>query len=299
MINTNAPDILFPHLGIVIQTIKDHITVFNFDVMFYGIIIGLGVIAGMFITVNDAKRRGQNQDDYWDCFSLMLILGVIGARLYYVAFSWDYYSANLKEIINLRGGGLAIYGGIIGGMLGILITALRKKRNFFEMMDSIMPSLMIGQAVGRWGNFFNCEAFGEYTDSLFAMRIKESLVSSSSVTELMKANRIIENGASYIQVHPTFLYESVWNLCSFVLVSIYARKFQKFKGEILCAYMVLYGTGRSIIEGLRTDSLYIGSTGIRVSQALSVTIAVAGLAIIIVNRLRIKKAGNNSAADIA
>ncbi|MDO4489054.1 MAG: prolipoprotein diacylglyceryl transferase [Eubacteriales bacterium] len=280
----NGADLLFPHLGIVIEKMVDHFTVFGFEVKFYGLIIGMAFLIGMFICEWDAKRRGQNADDYWDCFILMAILGVIGARLYYVLFSWSYYSQNPGEILNIRGGGLAIYGAVIGGAIGVFIVAHKKKRNGFEMLDSIMPALLFGQVMGRWGNFFNCEAFGEYTDSLLAMRIKKSLVYPDSITALMKENLIVENGIEYIQVHPTFLYESLWNLVSIFIVLWYGKRVQKFKGEIVCLYMVTYGIGRSIIEGLRTDSLYVGNTGIRVSQLLSMFLVVIGAGVIIYNR---------------
>ena len=286
----NGADIIFPHIGIAIPKITDHITIFGFDVMYYGILIGIGLFVAMFIITADAKRRGQNPDDYWDIFIYGIIFGVIGARLYYVAFSWDQYKGNPAEIINIRGGGLAIYGAVLGGTLAILVCCLIKKKNFFEVMDSIMPGLIFGQALGRWGNFFNCEAFGEYTDSFLAMRLKESLVNPTAVTDLMKANRIVDAGFTYIQVHPTFLYESLWNFASLAVMLWYGRHVQKFKGEILCLYMVLYGIGRTWIEGLRTDSLFIAGTGIRVSQALSAVLAATGLAVILVMRKKLKKA---------
>ncbi|MCQ2414894.1 MAG: prolipoprotein diacylglyceryl transferase [Lachnospiraceae bacterium] len=296
MSSYNGADIIFPHLGIVIPKIRDHITVFGFDIMFYGIVIGLGFLIGMLIVTADAKRRGQDPDAYWDMFIYGIIAAVIGARLYYVAFRWDNYKNDPVQILNIRGGGLAIYGGIIGGALAIIIYCKIKKKNFLEMLDSVVLGLWFGQALGRWGNFFNCEAFGEYTDTLLAMRMKESLVNPSAITEKMKLHMITDAGINYIQVHPTFLYESLWNLASLGIGLWYGRKVQKFKGEIFYLYLALYGIGRTWIEGLRTDSLYIAGTGLRVSQCLSALLAVFGITMILVKRIQLKKAGETQKA---
>ena len=289
MSSYNGADIIFPHLGIVIQKIQNHITVFGFDIMFYGIIIGTALFVAMFIITADAKRRGQDPDDYWDAFIYVIIFGVIGARLYYVAFSWEQYKNDPLQILNIRGGGLAIYGAVIGGCLALFTYCVIKKKDFLEMMDSLVLGLWFGQAAGRWGNFFNCEAFGEYTDTFLAMRIKESLVSPAAVTEKMKLHRITDAGVNYIQVHPTFLYESLWNLASLGIALWYGRKIQKFKGEIFFLYLVLYGIGRTWIEGLRTDSLYVAGTGLRVSQCLSAVLAVIGITAILIGRNVVKK----------
>ena len=289
MSSYNGADVIFPHLGIVIPKMVNHITIFGFDIMFYGIIIGLGILGAMFLIVADAKRRGQNPDDYWDLFIYGILAGVVGARLYYVIFSWDYYSRYPDQILNIRGGGLAIYGAIIGGVLATVIFCRIKKKNFLEVLDSVVLGLWFGQILGRWGNFFNCEAFGDYTDSMFAMRIRESLVNPASVTEKMKLNRIVDEGINYIQVHPTFLYESLWNLGSLLIAIWYGRKVQKFKGEIFFLYLTLYGIGRMWIEGLRTDSLYIAGTSLRVSQCLSAVLALTGAAVIIGKRLSLRK----------
>ena len=283
--NPSQVDLMFPHLGIVIEHIKNHITVFgNFDIAFYGMIIGSGMLIGLWVSSYDAKRRGQNPDIYLDFLLYAAIFSIIGARLYYVAFQWDYYKDNLASIFNIRQGGLAIYGGVIAGFIvGIIYTKV-KKLNFLELADTAVVGLITGQAIGRWGNFFNCEAFGGYTDSLFAMRIREAIVNPSMISDSVRDHMIIENGISYIQVHPTFLYESVWNLCSLIFMLWYGKHKQKYIGEIMALYFLLYGTGRFIIEGMRTDQLIIPGTGLAVSQCLSLVLVIAAIIIMFLMR---------------
>lgn len=283
--NPSQVDLMFPHLGIVIEHMKNHITVFgNFDIAFYGMIIGSGMLIGLWVSSYDAKRRGQNPDIYLDFLLYAAIFSIIGARLYYVAFQWDYYKDNLASIFNIRQGGLAIYGGVIAGFIvGIIYTKV-KKLNFLELADTAVVGLITGQAIGRWGNFFNCEAFGGYTDSLFAMRIREAIVNPSMISDSVRDHMIIENGISYIQVHPTFLYESVWNLCSLIFMLWYGKHKQKYIGEIMALYFLLYGTGRFIIEGMRTDQLIIPGTGFAVSQCLSLVLVIAAIIIMFLMR---------------
>ena len=180
--------IAFPHLGIYLSNVGDHITIFGFDIAFYGMIIGLGILAGLLIALDGAKRTGQNPETYYDLVIYAVIFSVIGARLYYVAFSWDMYKDDLKSIFNTRQGGLAIYGGIIAAIITVIVFAKAKKMSAPILFDTAAPGLVAGQMIGRWGNFFNREAFGEYTDSLFAMRLPLDAVRSSDVTELMRKN---------------------------------------------------------------------------------------------------------------
>lgn len=264
-------DIGFVHLGIAIQNLRNSISVFGFQIAYYGIIIGLGMIAGIWIAQADAKRRGQNPEIYLDFALYGIICSIIGARIYYVIFEWDYYKDNLMQIFNLRAGGLAIYGGVIAAAITLLTYTRVKKLSFFSMADSGVLGLIAGQMIGRWGNFFNCEAFGGYTDSLLAMRIKLSLVNESMLNDDVLSHLIVENGTSYIQVHPTFLYESLWNL-GLLCWMLWYRKRKKFDGEMLWIYLLGYGIGRFWIEGLRTDQLLFFNTGIPVSQALSIVL---------------------------
>ena len=187
------------------------------------------------------------------------------------------------EIVNLRKGGLAIYGGVIAGILTLLVFTKKRHLSFLSMADSACLGLVTGQMIGRWGNFVNCEAFGGYTDSLFAMRIKRSIVNESMISQELLENLITENGIEYIQVHPTFLYESMWNL-GLLLFMLWYRKRKKFTGEMLLIYLTGYGIGRAWIEGLRTDQLLIPGTELAVSQVLSMVIAVISLAVLLFHR---------------
>lgn len=267
----NGADIRFVHLGITIEHLKSSISLFGFRIAFYGIIIGIGMLAGIWIAQSDAKRRGQDPELYLDFALYAIICSIIGARIYYVIFEWDYYKENLLQILNLRAGGLAIYGGVIAGAITMIVYTRVKKVSFFSMADTGVLGLVTGQIIGRWGNFFNCEAFGGYTDSLLAMRIKLSLVNDNMLNADVLSHKILENGVEFIQVHPTFLYESCWNLCLLIFM-LWFRKYKKYDGQMLWIYLLGYGTGRFWIESLRTDQLILFGTGLPVSQALSLVL---------------------------
>lgn len=269
------PEIWFPNLGIEINHLsRTAFTVFGQDIYWYGIFIGLGVILGVLLALHEAKRTGQNPDTYLDFIIYAMIIAIIGARLYYVIFSWDFYSQHPEKIFAIREGGLAIYGGIIGGVLTAIVYSRVKKKNFWVMADTMAPSLILGQMLGRWGNFFNKEAFGGFTDNLFAMRYQLSQVRASDVTPDILQNLVTVNGVDYIQVHPTFLYESMWSLCVFIILLILQRK-KKFNGQVCATYFFGYALGRVWIEGLRTDQLCIGN--VPVSQALSAVLIIASV----------------------
>lgn len=269
------PEIWFPNLGIEIDHLsRTAFTVFGQDIYWYGIFIGLGVILGVLLALHEAKRTGQNPDTYLDFIIYAMIIAIIGARLYYVIFSWDFYSQHPEKIFAIREGGLAIYGGIIGGVLTAIVYSHLKKKSFWVMADTMAPSLILGQMLGRWGNFFNKEAFGGFTDNLFAMRYQLSQVCASDVTPDILQNLVTVNGVDYIQVHPTFLYESMWSLCVFIILLILQRK-KKFDGQVCATYFFGYALGRVWIEGLRTDQLCIGN--VPVSQALSAVLIIASV----------------------
>ena len=230
------PEIWFPNLGIEIDHLsRTAFTVFGQDIYWYGIFIGLGVILGVLLALHEAKRTGQNPDTYLD---------------------------------------FIIYGGIIGGVLTAIVYSHLKKKSFWVMADTMAPSLILGQMLGRWGNFFNKEAFGGFTDNLFAMRYQLSQVRASDVTPDILQNLVTVNGVDYIQVHPTFLYESMWSLCVFIILLILQRK-KKFDGQVCATYFFGYALGRVWIEGLRTDQLCIGN--VPVSQALSAVLIIASV----------------------
>ena len=289
-------DISFVQLGITIENLKNQISVFGFSIAYYGIIIGIGMLTGIWVAQNDAKRRGQDPDIYLDFALYGIIFAIIGARLYYVIFEWDMYKDTLLQIFNLRAGGLAIYGGVIGAVLTLIVFTRKRMVSFFSMADSGVLGLITGQIIGRWGNFFNCEAFGGYTDSLLAMRIKRSLVNENMLNGDVLNHLIVENGVEYIQVHPTFLYESLWNL-GLLMFMLWYRKRKKFDGEMLWIYLVGYGLGRFWIEGLRTDQLILFGTGIAVSQGLSLILVLASVGVLIYHYCRLFKRQKEKTSD--
>ncbi len=275
--------ISFPNLGIYLENVGKSIDVFGFEIAFYGIIIGCGVMAGIIMAAMEAKRTGQNPDTYYDLALYAVVLSVIGARIYYVIFSWDQYKDDLLSIFNIRQGGLAIYGGVIAAVITVFVYGRVKKISFAKLADTAVLGLILGQIIGRWGNFFNREAFGEYTNNMFAMRLPLDAVRSSDVTELMREHMEMLDGVAYIQVHPTFLYESLWNL-GVLLILLWWRKRKKFEGEIFLLYLFGYGVGRFWIEGLRTDQLLIPGMGLPVSQVLAAILVMISSTIIFIMR---------------
>ena len=217
-----------------------------------------------------------------------MIFAIIGARAYYVIFSWDMYKDDLLSILNIRQGGLAIYGGVIAAVITVLIFARIKKLSAPLLMDTAGLGLVAGQMIGRWGNFFNREAFGEYTDSLLAMQLPVDAVRSSDITELMREHMETVDGVSYIQVHPTYLYESLWCMMVLIIMLLY-RKHKKFDGEVFLVYLLGYGLGRVWIEGLRTDQLLLPVVGLPVSQILAGVIVVVSTILIIYHRWKVTK----------
>ena len=291
-----ATTISFPNLHINIEKLPKSFSLFGFDIAFYGVIMGLAMLAGVAIACWQAKRTGQNYNNYIDFALYGIFFSVLGARTYYVIFKWDYYKNNLGEIINVREGGLAIYGAVIAAALTCFIYTRIKKMNFGLVADTGVFGLILGQVIGRWGNFFNREAFGQVVSDnyLFAMRLyfddnySISQVPDSVRTsmELMRVKTLEKIG--YIQVQPTFLYESLWNLFILILMIIFHKK-KKFNGEIMLWYLFGYGAGRFVIEGFRTDQLIMPFTGWPVSQFLSAVLVVVSLTIIIIKRRKCKK----------
>ena len=284
----NSAEIAFPNIGIYIPHLPKGITIGGFTIAFYGMIIAAGMLSGLWLACHQAQRTGQKKEVYTDFAIYAIIFSLIGARLYYVVFSWENYKDDLLQIFNTRGGGMAIYGAVIAAVLTAIFYCKVKKYNFFLLADTAVGGLVLGQIIGRYGNFFNREAFGEYTNSLFAMRLRVDQVNPANITELMKSHMTTVDGVQYIQVHPTFLYESLWNILVLVLILVFTTK-KKFNGEIFLLYLVGYALGRVWIEGLRTDQLQIGSTGIAVSQVLSGAIVIVGVVVWICVRRKLGK----------
>lgn len=265
------------------------------SIRWYGAIIAFGFLLAVLFGGRIAYKWKINLDKMVDILIYGTIFGIIGARLYYVAFEWGYYSQHLNEIVQIWNGGLAIYGGIIGGLLGAYITCKVEKVNFFNLLDMASMSLLIGQGIGRWGNFANQEAFGTFTTKPWGMmsdtvleyiQKNPSSFGLSGMTSDQIATYISEND---LYVHPTFLYESIWCLLGFAVLYIILRKFRKFSGQLFLTYGVWYGIERAVVEGLRTDSLFIGNTNLRVSQLLSIVLATVCLILLVVLLVKYKK----------
>jgi len=298
---SDKTDIRFPGFGIVLRNIGNGFRVFGFRIAYYGVAIGLAMILGYLLADRVAKKTGQNQELYLDFTIIAVILSVAGARLYYVIFNWKQFADHPMSIFNLRTGGLAIYGGVIVGVLTAWLFSKIKKLNRGLFLDTAVLGLLTGQIIGRWGNFFNREAFGTYTKGLFAMQIDvrevsgwfnpstpAAVVTNEFGNRTQALERVMEirnhaeviDGATYISVHPTFLYESVWNLALLIFLLI-RTKHKKFDGEIILLYLFGYGLGRLWIEGLRTDQLFLFGTSIAVSQLLSGILVVGAAAMYI------------------
>ena len=279
----------FPNLHIQLDHVGQGITIGGFTIHYYGIIIALGMIAGVSIVWWMAKKTGQKPDDYLDLALYAIVGAIIGARLYYVAFRWSSYRDNLWKIFQIREGGLAIYGGVIAGAVITGIYCKVKKKNAGMVCDTAVLGLVLGQAIGRWGNFFNREVFGGYTDNLFAMQLPVSRVRAEDITAELNQHILYlgEDHTPFIQVHPTFLYESLWNVCLLVFLLWFTGK-KKFHGQIFLLYLFGYGVGRFWIEAIRTDQLKIPYLNVPVSMVVA-AVMILGSAIAMAIGLRAKK----------
>ena len=278
------PDIYFPHLGIAFQNVNViAISIFGFNIYWYAVFIMLGVIAGYVTATIEAKRSGQNPEIYTDMLFVGLIAAFIGLRLFYVAFNWELFRHDPITIITgIRDGGLAIFGGIIATLIATAVFARKRRLNVWLMLDTGMPSFALGQAIGRWGNFFNREAFGCYTDNLFAMRMVRDQV-RGPITPDIAANTVISQGVEYIQVHPAFLYESLWTFGIFAALTLF-RPHKKYDGQVFWLYLLGYGLARFFIESLRTDQLMLGP--IPISQMMAALIFIPALLALAHNKYR-------------
>ena len=286
-------EINFPNLGIYLDHVGKNISIFGFSIAYYGIVIVTGMMIAIWIAQREAKRTGQNPEQYLDLAMIGIAAGILGARIYYVIFAWDYYKDDLLSIFNIRQGGLAIYGGIIGACIAVVIYSRKKKQNFSLLMDTASMSIVFGQIMGRWGNFFNREAFGDYTNNLFAMQLPVSAVRANEITQKMWDHVVTVNGVEYIQVHPTFLYESLWNV-GVLLFLFWFRKRKKFNGEVFLMYLIGYGLGRIWIEGLRTDQLLLPGVGLPVSQLLSGCLVVGCTILVVWKRKKLSSGGETA-----
>jgi phosphatidylglycerol:prolipoprotein diacylglycerol transferase len=256
--------IIFPGLGLKFYINREAFEIFGLGVYWYGIIIAFGFALSAFLAMRDSKKFDIKSNDIIDLLLISLPAAIIGARLYYVIFSWSDYKNNLLDIFNIHQGGLAIYGGVIAALIAAFVFAKKRKIGVLKLFDFTIPYLALGQAIGRWGNFVNQEAHGVTTNLPWRMEIYDPITMHQ------------------ISVHPTFLYESLWDFALFIFL-IWFRKRKKMSGEVFILYLAIYGLGRCLIEGLRTDSLYLGS--IRVSQLLAGICFIVFLTIFIVRRV--------------
>lgn len=263
----------FPNLGLGPWEInKFLIQIGDFKVAWYGIIITIGIVLAVLYTVKRGKQEGFTTDDVLDYAIWVVLIGILGARLYYVAMTWGRYESFL-DIFAIWNGGLAIYGGLIAGALTILFISYKKQKSTLKFLDMVTPGVMIAQALGRWGNFFNAEAYGSILKYEFLGKTFEtSRFAGQAIPWIMTIENV--NGSALYYAHPTFLYESLWNILGFILLNI-RYKNKKFDGQILFSYIVWYGLGRMFIEGFRTDSLYLGN--VRISQLLAVGCVIFGI----------------------
>lgn len=265
--------ISFPGLGIGEFNVESQaFEIFGVSIAWYAIFITLGMIGAVVYTLYRSKMIGITIDDVLDFAIFAIPIGIIGARVYYVLTKLEEYSS-FKEMLNIRNGGLAIYGGIIAGALTVLVVAYVKKISFLAFADCCTPGIILAQAMGRWGNFVNGEAYGYQTDWFCRMGLQNFNTLSDFGTVAM------------VYVHPTFLYESLWNVIGFILVNVF-YKHKSYDGQVLCWVFGWYGLGRFLIEGLRTDSLYIPGTSLRISQVLALAIFIVCLAILVYFRIR-------------
>ena len=284
----NSTTVFFDGLGISFNVPSIAFTIGSYEVHWYGIIIAFGFALAVLYGGRTAYKWKMSLDGMTDVLIWGTIFGIVCARAYYVIFEWDYFSAHPSEIIQIWNGGIAIYGGIIGAIIGAAIGCKIGKIDFYNLLDMGALGLLIGQGIGRWGNFFNQEAFGMNTDTaLFRMwseKIRDNIIANQGT--------LIEKGLSVdpnTAIQPTFLYESVWCIALFLILHFFVIKRRKFKGEAFLLYGIGYGLERAVVEGMRTDSLYFAGTTVRVSQVLSAAIVVVFAIWLIVMLVKLKK----------
>lgn len=279
------PDVIrFPKLGLELTVRSTAFTVFGVTVTWYGVLITIGMMLAMLYGFSRMRSFGIDSDRAIDGVIGGVIGGIVGARTYFVAFHWSDYAGDWKSILNIRGGGIAIYGGLIGALLvGSIVCKLRKLR-LFPMYDVVALGFLIGQGVGRWGNFMNHEAFGGNTESIFGM-------TSYKIQTWIAQNYTDGSVDPDLPVHPCFFYESMWCLLGFLILHIISKKARKFDGQIFLMYVAWYGIGRFFIEGLRTDSLYLGT--IKVSQLVAVVSVVTAFVLLMIGFSHVKRMGTD------
>jgi len=280
--------IRFPGLDLVLSYVPRSFQVFGMEFTIYGVLIAIGALLGMGLVTLEAKRSGEDQNKYLDMTIISLLFSVVGSRLFYVAFSWELYKGNLNEILDFRNGGYAFYGGLLAGCCAAAVFCKLAKMSFWRAADIASLGILLGQIIGRWGNFFNRESFGEYADFPWVMQLPLSAVRSGEVSGNMRDNLLTVDGISYIQVQPVFLYESLWCLILLLLLLALRRK-KRFEGELFMIYLAGYGLGRFFFEWLRTDKLYIPGTKLGISLIISAALFIICTPVVIVRGVMTQK----------
>ena len=280
--------IRFPGLNLVLDYVPRSFEIFGFEITIYGILIAAGMLLGIFFAVLEARRNHEDADACLDLAIVTLITGVIGARLFYVAFSWSLYKNDPGQILNVRSGGMMFYGALLGGVIGGVLYCHIRRKSFWQMADIACMGVLIGQIIGKWGSFFNRESFGEYADNIFSMQIPLTVVRAGEVTTAMRENLQTADGLSWIIAQPLFLYESLWCLLVFLMLMMHLRK-RVFQGEIFLRYLAGYGLGRAVIQWFRTDKVYFPGTEIDVSLVISGILFVVCTVIVTVRCIMTRK----------
>ena len=278
----------FPNLGLEFEYVPVSVRVFGFEITFFGILLAIVMLLGMAFVVLEAKRKKQDVNLYLGMMISGLAGGFIGARFFYVLLSWSVYKTDIMKVFDTRSGGMVFYGGLLGGVLASAVFCHMKKAAFMEMADIAVKGLLIGQIIGRWGNFFNRESFGEYTSNALTMQLLLSNVRAGEVTPWMRENLVTIDNVSYIQATPLFLYESIWCLLLLLLLFVWNRR-KLFAGEIFMRYLAGYGFGRFFIEWIRTDKMFLPGTDIAINQAISAGLFLVFTVVVIIKRIMAKK----------
>ena len=278
----------FPNLGLEFEYVPVSVRVFGFEITFFGILLAVGMLLGIAFVVLEAKRKKQDANLYLGMMISGLAGGFIGARFFYVLLSWSVYKTDIMKVFDTRNGGMVFYGGLLGGVLAAAVFCRVKKAVFMEMADVAVKGLLIGQIIGRWGNFFNRESFGEYTNNVLTMQLPLSNVRAGEVTPWMRENLVAIDNVSYIQATPLFLYESIWCLLLLLLLFVWNRR-KLFTGEIFMRYLAGYGFGRFFIEWIRTDKMFWLGTDIAINQVISAGLFLFFTVVVIVKRIMAKK----------
>ena len=280
--------IRFPGLDLVLSYVPRSFQIFGMEFTIYGVLIAIGALLGMGLVTLEAKRSGEDQNKYLDMTIISLLFSVVGSRLFYVAFSWELYKGNLNEILSFRNGGYAFYGGLLAGCCAAAVFCKLAKMSFWRAADIASLGILLGQIIGRWGNFFNRESFGEYVDNILSMQLPLTAVRAGEVTTTMRENLQMVDGVSCILVQPLFLYESLWCLLVLMLLMMHLRR-RVFQGEIFLRYLAGYGLGRFVIQWMRTDKVFFPGTEIDVSLVISGVLFVLCTVIVTVKIVMAKK----------